>query len=71
VFVVPPAVSEWIESRRRKGKAREKATVIIAEGRKGEDVPSPHPRRRRGQSVGGGDEVVCLFSFLVSLCLNM
>ena len=49
VFVVPPVVSEWTKSSKRKGKAREKATVIIGEDRKGEEVPSPHPRKRIGE----------------------
>ena len=64
VFVVPPAVSEWLESRKRKGKLREKAMVIVGEDKTGEYVPSPHPRKRRGRSMGDGDgDVVRLFSF--------
>jgi hypothetical protein len=63
VFVVPPVVTEWTESGKRKGKAREKATVVIGEDRKGEDVPSPHPRKRSAYSIGGGGDgdVVCHF----------
>jgi len=72
VFVVPQAVSEWTKSGRRKGKAREKAMVVIGEDRKGEDVPSPHPRKRSGQGivVGGDGEVVCSF-FFPALWLDM
>lgn len=66
VFVVPPAVSEWLESRKRKGKSREKAMVIIGEDKRGGYVPSPHPRKRSGRSVGGGGDgdVVRLLFFL-------
>jgi len=71
VFIVPQAVSEWTESGKRKGKAREKAMVVIGEDRKGEDVPSPHPRKRSGQSIVGGDgELVCSF-FFPALWLDM
>jgi hypothetical protein len=73
VFVVPPVVSEWIESRKRKGKAGQKATVIIGEDRKGEDVPSPHPRRRSVNGRGDGG-VVCFSlnaTYIYSFCLSM
>lgn len=72
VFVVsalscPPLLGFGIEMGKEKGDGHGHGRAVIGEDRKGADVPSPHPqRRRRGRRVADGS-VEVVSSFFLSL----